>query len=920
MHVETLQSLLEYTVRESGSQSIISYPLGNISSARQLTYSELLERAQTNSGIIRSRDELHPGSVVLLHFSDQFDLIVWFWSSLFAGCLPAISTPFSNSSADRLLHIEHLSRLLKDPVCLTTDDCLHEFSDQSLLRVLTIQSLEKHTSKESTRSSPSPRPTDNAFLMLTSGSTGNAKAVALSHDQIMSAIAGKSSVIHLSKNGSFLNWIGLDHVGSLVEIHLHALFVSANQVHVHTPDILAQPLEFVDLIHEHRVCRTFAPNFFLARLRKSLESSDGQRAWDLSCLQYIVSGGEANTVETCVAITSLLAKYGAAKNVIVPGFGMTETCAGAIYSTDCPDYDISKDSRFAAVGHCMPGIKMRIRQISTEHSDLDHEIGQLEVKGPVVFKEYFNNEVSTSDAFTEDGWFKTGDRGFIDAAGYLNLSGRSKDSVIVNGVKYSPEDIEATIESASIPGVTPSFTICFSTIPHGAQTEQIVIVYVPTFAHDDITARNSTAAEIKKTVVMKTGVLPKILPLESRVLQKSTLGKLSRGKTRLAYERGEFKDYDDPNNEPIKHSVTSSCSELMNVVEKVLLEIFISTLEITDSSFNVNTSIFDTGITSIELIRLKRSVSNVLPLTRELPMITIMTNPTVRELAVALKDHTEVRAYDPVVVLQNQGSKPSLWLIHPGVGEVLVFLNLANKIKDRPVYALRARGFNEGESFFTSIEETVATYYEAIKRQQPHGPYAIAGYSYGSMLAFEVGKKIEAAGNEVRFFGIFNLPPHIKSRMRQLNWTECILHLAYFLGLFTEEHAGRMARELQSQPREQILACVLTGAEPSRFAELSLTPIGLLRWANLAYGLQSMAVEYEPSGRMEAADVFFCTPLAAVASTREQWREEHLSKWDNFVRSPRFHEVGGEHYTMLSPDHVDSFHSSLEDALCARGL
>ena len=68
-------------------------------------------------------------------------------------------------------------------------------------------------------------------------------------------------------------------------------------------------------------------------------------------------------------------------------------------------------------------------------------------------------------------------------------------------------------------------------------------------------------------------------------------------------------------------------------------------------------------------------------------------------------------------------------------------------------------------------------------------------------------------------------------------------------------------------------------------------------------------------------DVFYAIPLAMVASSKSEWLENHLSKWDGFVReAPKFHEVDGAHYTMIGPDHVFSFQKKLRAVLTARGL
>lgn len=83
-----------------------------------------------------------------------------------------------------------------------------------------------------------------AVLMLTSGSSGNAKAVCLTHKQIFGAMKGKMSGMPLPQGSTLLNWIALDHVASLVEIHMCAMFVGLNQVHVPAVEVLGDPIFF----------------------------------------------------------------------------------------------------------------------------------------------------------------------------------------------------------------------------------------------------------------------------------------------------------------------------------------------------------------------------------------------------------------------------------------------------------------------------------------------------------------------------------------------------------------------------------------------------------------------------------------------------------------------------------------------------
>ena len=142
-------------------------------------------------------------------------------------------------------------------------------------------------------------------------------------------------------------------------------------------------------------------------------------------------------METCAKLTKLLRRYDAPRIFIRPGFGMTETCAGAIYNTkDCPSVDIQHNSEFCSLGTCIPGMHMRIMCRDGSIASAN-EIGSLEVSGPIVFQGYYNDKSATQDAFTSDGWFKTGDLGLLDSKGRLRLTGRDKDIIVINGLVLS---------------------------------------------------------------------------------------------------------------------------------------------------------------------------------------------------------------------------------------------------------------------------------------------------------------------------------------------------------------------------------------------------------------------------------------------------------------------------------------------------
>lgn len=939
--VTTLAGLLQKAAKESIG-GILTYPPGTIndsSAATTLTYAELFTVAQANAASLHSSlasrgITLASGKIVLIHFESAVDAIPWFWSVILAGAVPAISAPsmLSNNVSERKKHLTHLYKTLDQPLCLTRRALLEPFAVQDAEARIDILSVEELASAPTAAAVPLPSPSvsDLAALMLTSGSSGNSKAVRLTHGQMLAAINGKAQFAQPHASKPYLSWIGMDHVANLTEIHLHALLLGLPQIQISAADLLVDPLQLLNLISRHKVQRTFAPNFYLARLRRALESgvtSSLDADLSLESLEWFGSGGESNVTEVCAALQPLLEKYGARKDVIVPGFGMTETCAGCIYNRQCPSYDKEKRYEFTSLGSCIPGVRMRVTKLISGGQTVEagpNEIGDLEVSGEVVFKAYHNNPEATARAFTQGGWFRTDDLAFIDDKGFLNLSGRTKEVMIVNGVKYLPVELEAALEEAEIPGTTPTYFCAFSTLDASLDTECVVVIYLPAFDEADDAARFDTQSTIIRIASMHTRSRPRVVPLRKEQLPKSTLGKLSRAKLKAALEKGEFSSQIAANDEAIARHRQTIRGEPDSEAEAIILEEIRFQLALpAEDDFSVNDSILAMGSSSMDLIAVINRLKPRLGLPAPIPLIDILNNPTAKGLAGRIAEvNSEDREYNPVVKLNSFGHKTPLWLIHPGVGEVLVFLNLTKYITDRPVYGMRAKGFNKGEEPFTTIDQVLTCYVEHIKKTQPQGPYALAGYSYGAMLAFEISKRLEALGDEVRYCGSWNLPPHIKYRMRQLDWEECIANLFYFVSLIDQDVALDQCPTIRAMPdRKDAVKHMRKLADPARWDELGLDEDDYLNWADVATKLQGMARDYEPSGSIKCMDVFVAIPLKAVAKDRQDWVENKLSHWKDFVREDvRFHDVEGEHYTMLNPTYVAGFADRLRKVLTERGI
>ncbi|MFI1762825.1 AMP-binding protein [Streptomyces sp. NPDC020800] len=885
---------------------------------RDQSYPELLAESARLLTALRAR-ELRPGDRVVLILERPQEFLPMFWAAVLGGFVPCPMAPLRGDRERWGAQLEHVNSLLGRPLVVTGGALAAELPPVAELSVASLEELQAcrgSAADDFHRAAPE----DTAVLVLTSGSTGNAKAVVLSHANLLASMAAKNGHHRLTARDTTLNWVSFDHVAALLECHLLPLSTGSRQLHVEAPVVLGEPLEFLRLISRHGVTMTFTPNFLLGLINAAAERlrASGEQL-DLSRLRHIISGGEAVVVATGEAFLDGLARHGLARDALWPAFGMTETCAGSVYSRKgFPDVD--RGAEFAGLGTPVQGLGIRIAD-PQDRPLPEGQVGELQLGGPMITSGYYNNAAATRQAFTADGWFRSGDLGRLDE-GRLTLVGRSKDSIIVNGVNYFSHDIESALEP--LDGVARSYVAAFPVRPAGSDTEHLVIAFAPEGGTAPGTGAIGEAAlhrvvtAVRSTVVLHWGFRPAlVLPLPPQAFPKTSLGKIQRSLMRRRLEEGAY-DAERQSVRELTLRMLGGHTAPGSRTEQVLAEIYAELFDTGPTEISATANFFDLGGTSLDILRLRARVTERLGVS-DLEVITVLRAPTVRALAARLDAGTTSgsAAYDPVVPMQTGGDRTPLFCVHPGVGEVLVFINLAKYFTgDRPFYALRARGFDEGEKPFATFEQMVDCYADAIQRRQPHGPYAVAGYSFGGAVAFEIAKVLRERGERVDFVGSFNLPPHIKYRMEELDFAETATNLAFFLALIDKKQSLELPARLRPLPREEQVARLIELAPAGRLAELDLTVERFAAWAELADSLTDLGRSYEPSGSVPSMSVFHAIPLRG---TRQDWLDNELRRWDAFTTGPNHYlEVPGEHYTMLAPAHVAEFQAVLRRELDLR--
>ncbi|PHM65448.1 chrysobactin synthetase cbsF [Xenorhabdus stockiae] len=904
--VTTISDLLLQAVQQYPHSGLRFISGDKANESTWVTYPDLIKEAQRVLGGLRAHAP-KPDVHVILILEHAYDFVSAIWACILGGYVPCPVIPIRNDPERWEKHLNHVSSLLGNPLLISTKSLQRELV--GLSDAIDVNKLRTAMPDDSIHQASIDDP---AIFMLTSGSTGNSKAVVLTHGNLLSAMKGKNERQRLTAEDITLNWISFDHVAAFSEAHLLPLSVGAEQLHVPPETILAEPLLFLRLISDYRVAMTFTPNFLLGQINAALKSGRTvaleleNKPFDLSCLRQIISGGEATVVETGRNFHHLLAPYGLANNVIWPGFGMTETCAGSIYSCEFPDIDANKE--FGSLGFPILGLQMRVANEDGPLSQAD-EVGELQLYGPMIFTRYYNNEEATREAFTEDGWFRTGDLALIEN-GRLNLVGRNKDSIIVSGVNYFSHELETTLEQLS--GIEKSFVAAFPIRSVGSDTEQLVVAFSASFPHSDDNKLYHLLTAIRNTTILLWGFRPTlILPLPQEAFQKTSLGKIQRAIMRKRLESGIFADEVRYIKE-VSDKHTGGYIPPAGETEEIIANIYAELFSIETDQISATENFFDVGGTSLDIVRLKQAVQQQFNI-KDVPIVTLIQNPTVRTLAARLASH-DSGIYDPVVTLQATGNKTPVFCIHPGIGEILVFVNLAKYfINDRPFYALRARGLEEGEEHFTSFEELVNVYLEGIRSRQPHGPYAIAGYSYGSPVAFEIAKRLESQGERVAFVGSIDMAPLLMHQMAAVDEADIATTLAFFLSLVDKEEKDGLAAKIRAAAGNQE-ACeyLLKDVSSERLQELDLNLEKFKAWATLTQSLLNIGRSYVPTGNVESISVFYADP---PRGSKEEWFT-HLKCWDAFSRQTNnYIPVAGDHYDLMGPKNLATFQAILRNEL-----
>ncbi|MER6161625.1 SDR family NAD(P)-dependent oxidoreductase [Streptomyces sp. NPDC001868] len=531
------------------------------------TYAELLADAERVLAGLRA-EGLAPGDAALFQFGDHRAYMTAFWACVLGGFVPtpvAVATTYgSHNETNRKLR--NAWELLDRPVILTDREtapalaALHglwEEPDHAVLRVLRVDELIAHERDSDWFPTTPDSPVIN---LLTSGSTGVPKCVQHTNASVAAREWAVIQARGYTSEDVSLIWMPLDHV-TMVYYNVRDVFLRCGHVNGRIDDVLGDPLLWLDWIERYGVTNTWAPNFAYNLVNECAEEI-GRRSWDLSRMREFVNAGEPVVAATSHRFLELLAPHGLRADAMVPCWGMSETCSGVTYTRQSRDdhalgtvvvaqSSLDQDHlvyltsgqkgadavAFTEVGGPVPGVTIRV--VDAEGRTLPQDrVGELQIRGVTMLRHYHGNAEANREAFTEDGWFRTGDLAFV-RDGSLVIAGRKKDQIIVRGANFVAHELESVVEQ--VEGVRVTFSAAAGVREPGEGSDRLVIFFVP--VRWDTETLTRTFQDVRAALVREAGIAPDlVVPVTDAEFPKTASGKIQRAALVADLRAGRYAD------------------------------------------------------------------------------------------------------------------------------------------------------------------------------------------------------------------------------------------------------------------------------------------------------------------------------------------------------------------------------------------
>ena len=556
-----------------------------------------------------------------------------------------------------------------------------------------------------------------AYVMYTSGSTGQPKGVCVEHRAVIRLIKG-TNYATFSSEEVFLHLAPLAFDASTFEIWgalLHGAQLILLPARQPTLDEIGTAL-----CHYQVTTLWLTAGLFHVMVSERIE--------DLKSLRQLLAGGDVLSVRHVEKARRELTSCR-----LVNGYGPTE---GTTFSC-C--YEVPMDGPLGetvSIGRPIANTTVYILDSYQQPVPIG-VAGELYIGGEGLARGYLNCPELTVEKFLPHPFdpqpgarvYRTGDRVRYRPEGNIEFLGRLDHQIKLRGYRIEPGEIEATLEQHSM--VRQAIVV---ERPQ-AQGDKRLIAYLvaaekPAPSKEKL--REALAIQLPLFMIPSEFVWIDAIPLTPN-------GKIDR--TLLPVEGPSLTEvtetYLAPRN-PLE-------SELALILEEILGR----------PSIGMNDNFFDIGGHSLNAVqffsRIQKKIGKTIPLS------ILFKAPTIKQLCSYItNDHTD-ETWKSLVPIQPKGSKTPIFLVHGVGGNVLTFANLSSLLgPDQPMYGLQSVGLNCEETYFDRIEDMASFYLQEMQSVQPHGPYYLGGACMGGLVAFEMAQQLQDNGKDVAFLGLFD--------------------------------------------------------------------------------------------------------------------------------------------------------------------
>ncbi|HET9894920.1 MAG TPA: amino acid adenylation domain-containing protein [Streptosporangiaceae bacterium] len=670
----------------------------------ELSYGELMRRAGLLARFLRGQG-IGREAIVAVALRRGIDVVVAMTGVLAAGAAFVVVDPdhprkrlefiLKDTGAPVVLTRSELVGLLPaagawTPLCLDTDWALIESAGHG----------------------PAPEPVDEnalAYVLYTSGSTGEPKGVAVEHHALSTFLLWMGGVFDLGPADRILQHMSL--IFDFAEGEMFTALTRGATLVFIDEDRRSDPDAFGELLIAENITYIGGPPAVLGRIP----------AGDYPRLRAMIAGGEAVQAE-------LVNRWAGSGVRFVNGYGPTEAAVGCIFYECEP----RRWTGQPPIGRAMPN---RVAYVCEPNGNLCPAgiPGEILVGGDGLARGYLNQPELTAERFADDPLrpgariYRTGDLGMWTEAGQIQFLGRIDLQVKLHGLRIELEEIESVL------GRHPAVAAAAVLLRHDPGAEQrLVGYYVPADAASPPTEqelRSRLLDELPAYMIPAAFVVVDALPL-------TRAGKVDRAALPA------------PGQEAAAGYVPAR-----SAAERRICQIFSEVLTVPDPG--IRASFFELGGNSLRTMQLLGRIGREFGVSVSLR--DFYANPTPESVAELLAAGGASAPHTPVVSLRPGGSAPPLYLVPAVSGSPYGYTGFAGHLDGaRPVEAFVAPGLDGEREPVRDLGELAAHYLGALLEARPEGPYLLAGWSMGGVVAFELARRLTAQGHSVPMVAVLD--------------------------------------------------------------------------------------------------------------------------------------------------------------------